>query len=47
MAHKAVLAAKSQFFAAMFALDMRESIENRVEIKDIEVQVFEEFLSFL
>ena len=47
MAHKCVLSVRSPVFAAMFASDMKEKLENRVEINDIDVDVFEQFLRFV
>ena len=46
-AHKAILSARSPVLAAMFEHDCAESRQNRVEIPDVEVEVFEEMLRFL
>jgi len=46
-AHKAILAAKSPVFLAMFEHDMEEKRNNRVDIKDIDREVFEEMLKFI
>nr|CAB3266537.1 speckle-type POZ protein B [Phallusia mammillata] len=46
-AHKAVVAARSPVFRAMFEHEMEESKLNRVEIPDISHEVFKEMLSFL
>lgn len=46
-AHKAVLAAQSTVFAAMFLNDMKEQKDNKVEIVDRDVEVFEHFLNYL
>lgn len=43
-AHKAILAARSPVFAAMFEHKMKEHTERRVEISDIDVKVFEVML---
>ncbi|XP_052569409.1 speckle-type POZ protein-like [Peromyscus californicus insignis] len=46
-AHKAILAARSPVFRAMFQHDMEESRKNRVEIPDLEPQVFKEMMGFI
>lgn len=46
-AHKMILAAHSQVFSAMFKHKMEEKRQNRVEITDIEPDVFEEMLYFI
>ena len=46
-AHKAILAARSPVFAAMFDNQMKESQQNRVEINDIDEEVFEKVLRFI
>lgn len=46
-AHKAILAARSTVFAAMFQHDMQESQRNKVTIKDIQPKVFKEVLRFI
>ncbi|KAL1790348.1 speckle-type POZ protein isoform X2 [Sigmodon hispidus] len=46
-AHKAILAAYSSVFKAMFEYDMEESRENRVEIHDLEPQVFRAMMDFI
>ncbi|XP_060249297.1 speckle-type POZ protein-like [Meriones unguiculatus] len=46
-AHKAILAARSPVFRAMFQHDMEERRKNRVEIKDLEPQVFKEMMGFI
>uniref|UniRef100_F6UG35 BTB domain-containing protein n=1 Tax=Ciona intestinalis TaxID=7719 RepID=F6UG35_CIOIN len=46
-AHKAIVAARSPVFRAMFEHEMEESKFNRVEISDIPHQVFKEMLNFL
>lgn len=46
-AHKAILAARSTVFAAMFQHDMQESQRNKVTIKDMKPKVFREVLRFI
>ena len=46
-AHKAILAARSPVFRAMFQHDMEESRTHRVEIRDLEPQVFETMMGFI
>ncbi|XP_036063319.1 speckle-type POZ protein-like [Onychomys torridus] len=46
-AHKAILAARSPVFRAMFEHDMEESKRNRVEIHDLEPQVFKVMMGFI
>lgn len=46
-AHKAILAARSPVFAAMFAHDLEEKKQNRVEIQDMNVDVMKEMLRFI
>lgn len=46
-AHKAILAARSPVFKAMFSHDMVETKSNRVEILDVKVDAMEEVLKFL
>lgn len=46
-AHKAVLANRSEVFAAMFKHDMKEKLQNTVEIVDIEYEIFEELFRYL
>lgn len=45
--HKAILAARSQVFEAMFAHDMEEKKSSRVEVKDCEPEVMGEMLRFI
>lgn len=45
--HKAILAARSQVFQAMFEHDMEETKNNRVEVKDVEPEVMAEMLRFI
>lgn len=47
LAHKAILAARSKVFAAMFTHDMLESKLDRVVIRDCEPAIFEELLRFI
>ena len=46
-AHKAMLAAQSPVFAAMFEHDTKERAESRVEIVDLEGPVIQEMLRFI
>lgn len=46
-AHKAILAARSPVFHAMFEHEMEEKKANRVEIKDVEYEVLREMLRFV
>ena len=45
--HKAILAAQSPVFAGMFEHEMREQIESRLELTDVEVEVFEQLLRYI
>uniref|UniRef100_A0AAY4EF92 BTB domain-containing protein n=1 Tax=Denticeps clupeoides TaxID=299321 RepID=A0AAY4EF92_9TELE len=45
-AHKSILAARCPVFRAMFTHDMRESRTNHVDIKDMELDIFKEILTF-
>lgn len=46
-AHKAIVAARSPVFGAMFQNDMIESRTNQVIVQDMDAAVFESFLFFL
>ncbi|XP_046917093.1 BTB/POZ and MATH domain-containing protein rdx isoform X1 [Dermatophagoides farinae] len=46
-AHKAILAARSPVFAAMFQHDLAEKKQNRVDITDMEPEVLREMLRFI
>lgn len=46
-AHKCILSTRSPVFAAMFLHEMREKLENKVEVKDIDYDVFREMLRFV
>ncbi|XP_040607441.1 speckle-type POZ protein-like [Mesocricetus auratus] len=46
-AHKAILAARSPVFRAMFEHDMEESRKIRIEIDDLELQVFKAMMRFI
>ena len=46
-AHKAILAARSPVFAAMFQHDMKEAALNRVNIVDVEPDIFQTVLRFI
>ena len=45
--HKNILAARSPVFARMFEHEMREQIESRLELTDVEVGVFGELLRYI
>ena len=47
LAHKNILAARSQYFAAMFQHPMKEQSTNQVKIEDIEPGVFDQLLRFI
>lgn len=46
-AHKAILAARSPVFAAMFEHEMEEKKQNRVDITDMDHEVMKEMLKFI
>ncbi|PIK35688.1 putative speckle-type POZ protein-like [Apostichopus japonicus] len=46
-AHKAILAARSPVFNAMFEHEMEEKKQNRVEITDVDHEVMKEILRFI
>ena len=46
-AHKTILAARSPVFSAMFQHDMKEAALNRVDIVDIEPDIFQALLRFI
>ncbi|XP_041493786.1 speckle-type POZ protein-like [Microtus oregoni] len=46
-AHKAILAARSPVFRAMFEHDMLESRKNRIEIRDLKPEVFKAMMDFI
>ena len=46
-AHKAILSARSPVFRAMFELSMKEKVLNRVDIDDIDKEVFAKVLTFI
>ena len=46
-AHKAILAARSPVFRAMFEHEMEERKNGRVQISDVESDVFKEMLQFV
>ncbi|XP_028617693.1 TD and POZ domain-containing protein 2-like [Grammomys surdaster] len=46
-AHKAILAARSPVFRAMFEHEMEESLMNQIEIHDLDPQVFKEMMDFI
>jgi speckle-type POZ protein len=46
-AHKAILAARSPVFAAMFEHEMEEKKQNKVEITDMDHEVLREMLRFI
>ncbi|XP_065203294.1 speckle-type POZ protein B-like [Planococcus citri] len=46
-AHRTILAARSPVFKAMFKDDTTETQQNRIEIKDIDENIFEEVLRYI
>jgi hypothetical protein len=46
-AHKVILAARSPVFRAMFEHEMKVRLTNRVEIHDLDPQVFKEMMGFI
>ena len=46
-AHKAILAARSPVFRAMFEHEMVERLTNRVDINDLDPKVFKEMMGFI
>jgi speckle-type POZ protein len=46
-AHKNILAARSQYFAAMFKHPTKEQSTNQVKIEDIDPEVFDQLLRFI
>ena len=46
-AHKNILVARSSVFSAMFSHDLKEAVEGRIEISDVEVEPFKEMLKFM
>ena len=46
-AHKSILAARSEVFEAMFTHSTKEKLTNRIDIEDIEPEVFQELLHFI
>ncbi|MEE6489127.1 hypothetical protein FKM82_015496 [Ascaphus truei] len=46
-AHKSILAARSPVFSAMFEHEMEESKKNRVDIHDVDPEVFKEMMRFI
>jgi speckle-type POZ protein len=46
-AHKLILAARSEVFAAMFQHPTKENLTNQITIQDIEPEVFHELLRFI
>ncbi|XP_008546874.1 speckle-type POZ protein isoform X2 [Microplitis demolitor] len=46
-AHKAILAARSPVFSAMFEHEMEERKQNRVDITDVDYEVLKEMLRFI
>ena len=45
--HKTVLASRSPVFAGMFRNETKESVENRIELADLSVEVCELFLRYI
>jgi speckle-type POZ protein len=46
-AHKVILSARSQYFAAMFKHPTKENSTNQIKIEDIQPEVFQEMLRFI
>ncbi len=46
-AHKSILAARSEVFAAMFQHPTKENLTNQITIEDVEPEVFHELLRFV
>lgn len=46
-AHKFILASRNEVFAAMFEHNMTETLTNRIEINDIDYNIFRELLRFI
>jgi speckle-type POZ protein len=46
-AHKNILAARSNIFAAMFDHPIKENLTNQIEVEDVEPDVFQEMLRFI
>ena len=46
-AHKNILAARSEVFAAMFQRPKKKTLTNRITIQDVEPEVFQELLRFI
>jgi speckle-type POZ protein len=46
-AHKSILASRSEVFEAMFTHSTKEKLTNRIDIEDIEPEVFQELLHFI
>lgn len=46
-AHKIILAARSPVFSAMFNHETKELLESRVDIHDINLEVFNDFLKYI
>jgi speckle-type POZ protein len=47
LAHKVILSARSQYFAAMFQHPTKENSTNQVKIEDIEPEFFDQLLRFI
>ncbi|XP_033230657.1 speckle-type POZ protein-like isoform X3 [Belonocnema kinseyi] len=47
LAHKVVLAARSPVFQSMFEHEMKESLENQVEITDFKPEIVEKMLRYI
>ena len=46
-AHKNILSARYEYFRALFSSGMKESNSSRVEVKDMDAQLFKEVLRFI
>ena len=46
-AHKLILATRSPVFAAMFRHEYKEKVDSAVDVKDVELDVFQEMLKYI
>lgn len=47
LAHKAILASRAGYFAAMFEHETKEKKENKIDIPDVDAEVLREMLHFI